>query len=520
MYGILLALVLLIGGPVAVAASGEDVAGLLQEAIKQHDAGDYPAAEKKLARVLDAEPENQVALYYMGMALYGQNRIAEAIDWLEKAAAGQQTIEGLGAFLAGLYIAEGQPGKALAYYEREYRSDSAREPIAYGYAWCLKGLGRPDEAKPIFRRLVDAGGGTADASRYELGAILVEEGAYVSATAQFKSIPADSPYAEAAAAYIESLAPFVRPLSFYGSLEYFYDDNPASSSSDQLGQQARVDSSPGAAITLMANTRRYEFAEDWAAKLQYLFYGLYYSNANASAYDFVSHSLDPGLRWHADRFLNLTLSASLRASWFGGQDYSSAAGGNLVGEWTGWFKRPVKMHAAYTRTRYTDAYESAGGVSSLAYLDADTWAIGVGTDLAFGKSSLNLDYTFSYENTLNKDDPVFGIWAADSRFRMHTLTSSLLWPLNNRLRGLFFIASANYSRRLHPAIQSGELYPSVAGQRLRIDLLMLSAKLQVSLWKKADVNLSLGVERTASNSAATVFDYVRNRYILQISAFY
>ncbi len=512
----LLALALLLITGVAVA----DVQTILGEAIRRYEAGEYAAAEKELARVVTAEPENQAAHYYLGMAYYYQGRTAEAIPWLERAAAGSEPLAGLDAFLAGLYLTVGEVWKALPYYTGAYRTDPNDETVAYGYALGLKDIGRGDEAKAIFRHLAAGTGEVADAARYELGAILVEEGAYVSAVKRFRAVSVDSPYAEAASAYAESLAAFTRPLNLFGSLECFYDDNPASSSSERLGQQARIGGSAGTAVTLMANTRHYELGDTVGAKLQYLFYGLFYHNDDAGAYEFVSHSIEPGLRWHAGRFIDLTLGMDWRAVYLGGQDYSTAIGGSLVAEWRKGRGRSVRLNATYTRTRYTDAYASGSAVSSLEYLDADSYGIGVGSDLNFGRSTLNLDYTFSYEDTLNRDDPRFGTWAADSRFRMHALAATFQSPLRGRLRGVSAIASANYSHRLHPVPQSGELYPSVAGQRLTIDLLVLGARLQVSPWKEADVNLAFGVERTESSSAATAFDYVRNRYFLQLSAFY
>ncbi len=488
----------------------------LEEAIRLYEAGDYPRAQRLLQEVVAAQPQNQTALYYLGVTLYYRQRYEEAIPYLERAAAGPQPLEGLEGFLAGLYLYVGQAGKALPYYARRYRADPTDEEALYGYAFGLRGSGRADEARSLLRQLASGEGEMADAARYELATLLAEEGSYVAALRWLGRIGPDSAYAGAASAYTESLAPYGRPLIPFGVLELFYDDNPASASSDRLGRQGSAGGSQGAAFTAVLDTRRQPLSDQWSVALRYLFYGLFYREREARAYEYSSQSLTPDLRWQLRHDLGLVAALDFGTARYGGQPYSRSGGIALGAEWKRGPGRLSTLRLSCARTRYTDNYGSAGVTSSLQYLDADGCALALGTTVPLGSANLDLGYTYSDEKTLRRDEPGLGTWARDSRSRSHALSAAILWPLPEWARGSRLRATTRYSQRRYPYPQSGELYPAVAGQRLSVELLTLGLRVERALGRH--LTLAAGIDHTRSRSDEPAFDYRRRRYLIQISA--
>lgn len=498
-----------------------DSAALLDEAIKDYESENLDTAKNKIGEILKAEPDNTIALYYMGVILYQQNKSKEAIPYLEKVARSSPSIEGIEALLAGVYLDAGKADKALEYYGKQYKANPEDEETVFHYASSLQGAGREDEAAEFFRQLIQEGGSYADTSRYQLGELLSDRGAYKSAIEQFKAIDPKSPYAEAAGSYIKSLSPFTRLLNFYGSTKFFYNDNPGSVSSDLVNVKQSETGSPGVTLVGLINTRGFELTDRTQAKMEYMFFGTFYFYDEAQNSNFIGHYINPALNYHLGSSIDLELKGDVQLLYFNQQHLSTNLGTTLTSTWTSKKNHSVNLHGAYLRSAYTDSYQSAGSTVSLEYQDAWTLSLGLGTTI-FPKwgGNLTLDYNFNDEHTINEDDAVLGPDARDNRFREHVAQADIALPLPGMLSRLSILGNLNYSYKDYLNTQSGVSFPSAAGKNLTADVLTLGIKIQASLWKAINLKLIAGMEQANSSSIATELDYKRNLYFTQITARY
>src|SRR5262245_31513302 len=66
--------------------SGESPDDLARQGIEAHRRNDVAAAERLYRQALTVAPEHALALHYLGVALYQQKRLDEAIPLLDQAA--------------------------------------------------------------------------------------------------------------------------------------------------------------------------------------------------------------------------------------------------------------------------------------------------------------------------------------------------------------------------------------------------------------------------------------------------
>ncbi|MFQ5465942.1 MAG: tetratricopeptide repeat protein [Thermodesulfobacteriota bacterium] len=499
-----------------------DTAALLDEAIGDYESDNLEVSKGKLNEVLASDPENLTAFYYLGAIHYMQGNAAVAIPYLEKVAQSPTPIEGVEALLADAYLFAGKPGKALAHYGKRYAANPADEQVAFNYASCLQGVGREDEAEVIFERLIEGGGDYADASRYQLGDILAQRGAYGPAAKLFGAIDGTSPYAESARSYMRYLSPLTRLVSLYGSVDFFYDDNPGSTSAERTGLQQAAGGSNGTTLLAMIDTRALEFADSFKAKLGYMYYATLYTEQLANDNDFTGHYINPSLSYRIGPSIDLELKGDAQFFIFNNQWLSTNLGATFTATWTSKSKQSFKIRGAYLDQTYTGSFASTGSpASSLKYQDAITYTFGLGAVLSHEKAgTLALDYTFNDENTVNDNDPVLGPRALDSRFRENAFRADVTLPLRGPLSRLSILGNVSYSHKDYLIRQSGQLYPSAVGRHVQVRTLTHGISAQASLWKAAGLTLSLGMERTISKSIATELDYRRDRFFTKLTAYY
>ncbi|OQY57568.1 MAG: hypothetical protein B6245_16365 [Desulfobacteraceae bacterium 4572_88] len=173
------------------------VAGLLNAAVKHHQAGEFDKAEKIYQEILRLHPDHPDALHLLGVALHQMGRREEAISLIEKAI--QISPENghyhnnLGVVLRDM----GKPAEAVVYYEKalKFTPDYAEAHINMGMAY--KDLGKPDEAIACFQKLLETDPQNAEAY-HNIGLVQKDQGKSDEAIAAYeKAIEIKANYAEA-----------------------------------------------------------------------------------------------------------------------------------------------------------------------------------------------------------------------------------------------------------------------------------------------------------------------------------
>jgi len=301
-------------------STGQARADLLWDAVQDYQFQDLTQSESKLRTVLEQDPDNLMAHYYLGAVLQQQGKVDEAIVHFEMVADAGKPIPGIDETLANAYIAAGLANKALPYVEEKYRQQPSDDSVALQYANVLQFVGRIDEASDIYRRLIDSGSPLADQARFQLGHILVSYGAYVSAVQTMRAIDTNSPYRGAADSYIKALEPVTHPLNIYASVEGFYNDNPGGSSASLIGiAPAFTGGSQGLSLTGMLSSRAFEASRQLHLKLSYLYFGTFYRAQGANQLNFTGHFVNPSIIFKATPKVDFELKGDIQFLDFAGQ---------------------------------------------------------------------------------------------------------------------------------------------------------------------------------------------------------
>lgn len=508
-------------------ATGAQAEGtsLLSEAIQHYQFQDFEKAEHSLEEVLNAEPENVTAHYYLGLVLQQTGKVKDALPHLEIAARSEAPPEGIEGTLASAYMTAGEPNKALPYYRKQHQAFPDNEGITFQYASALQAAGNERESSALFQSLIARNGQYADPSRYQIGVTLSGFGAYSSAVEQFKAVDPKSPYGNAAKAYIDALAPSTKPINVYLSAEHFYNDNPSTSSATITATEAAGGGSLGDSFIGQVSTRGMQISDRLQAKLGYLYYGTFYAKDFAKDNNFVGHFINPSLTYHFTSKDTVNLKGDVQFYYFNQQKLSSNYGGTLTVTHNMDGGHSANLHAAYIDKTYTGSYSSGGTISTLKYLDARNWSAGIGGTVVASQgwpASLSVDYTFSDERNKSNTDATLNTKAQDSRYHDHAASVDLTLP--TPLDGFFsrfsLAGNLNYSRKDYPNVQSGNVYSDVTGQKIKVRSLTWGGKLKIEIWEKISLNAVLGYEQNMSHSHTSTLTYDTNRYYGQLSAYY
>jgi len=525
MRWIVIAAVLLL--PICVVGTAH--ADLLSEAIQDYQFQDLEQSETKLRRVLQQNPRNLMAHYYLGAVLQQQGKIDEAITHFEEVANSEQPIAGIQDALAAAYIAAGKGEKALPYLEKKYQQNAADDNVSFQYAVALQASGSADKATEIYQRLIDSKSLLADQARFQLGQILVSYGAYTSAVETMKPIEPNSPYGAAAKNYMDALKPVTRPFSIYVSAEGFYHDNPGSTSSSTLGiASAFTGGSQGLTLIGSLNTRALEATQRLHLKLGYLYYGTFYRVAGAKQFNFVGHFVNPSMIYKFSPSTDLELKGDIQFYYFGQQKLSTNVGGTATLTYRSAAGNSLNAHLSYLDKKYSKSFLSSGILTSLEYLNARATGIGAGTTLTSSSlvkdwnASLSLDYTYNDEKPKNtgSTNATLAAKSLDSRYKEHAVRANLTLPFGLGSAPISLLANASYSYRDFSNIQSANTYASAAGLHMKSAMLVAGAKLQVVLLKDIGLTFGIGGESTISHSHASELTYKANRYYATLSAAY
>jgi len=498
-----------------------DTSTILNAAIDDYQHQKLDASRQKLNEVLKNDPENIYAHYYLGIVLYQKGKNDKAIVHLEKVANSPKPLEGVEGVLAGAYLAAGHAEKALPYFTKAYQANPDDETTAFQYASSLQGVGKLKDAKKIYKQLVESKGEYADPARYQLGQMLAQQGSPVAATRLFRAINPHSPYAGAAQSYLKALEPSTKPFSVYASAEYFYNNNPGSASANLIQGAITGGGSQGVTLLGVVSTRNYELTDKFKGKLSYMYYGTFHQQDLAKDNDFVGHFINPVLSYKLTPSINLDMKGEIQFFFFNQQMLSTNLGTVFTATWTNPEGQSLGAHFGFLQKFYTGNYLGTGApATSLEYLDAKTWSAGLGATLVVPGwgASIQTDYTFNNELTDKTSDPQLGAKALDSRFIEHAISVDVTIPLPGILSRFSILGNLNYSYKDYLNQQSGQVYPSVTGQNIKVILLTRGVKAQVLVWEKFGLTLAGGAERTTSHSLASEVTYESNKYYGQLSA--
>ncbi|HKI62856.1 MAG TPA: tetratricopeptide repeat protein, partial [Mariprofundaceae bacterium] len=510
-------------------SAGQARADLLSDAIQDYQFQDFTQSESKLRQLLQQNPDNLMAHYYLGAVLQQQGKLDEAITHYEIVATAPHPIQGIEATLANAYIAAGRADKALPYLETNALQHPSDDDAALQYATALQADGQVDAASAIYRRLINGNSRLADQARFQLGQMLVSDGAYVSAVQVMKTIDPNSSYGSAAKTYIEALKPITRPLNVYVSVEGFYNDNPGGTSSSLIGTTTAVSGgSQGLTLVAAVNTRDFEASPHLRLKLGYLFSGTYYRSKTAKQLNFTGHFIYPSALYAISPDNDVELKGDIQLFALGGQKLATNLGGTLTATHHIAGGHSLNIHGSYLDKRFTKNYLASGVLASLEYLDARSTGVGAGATLMGSalikdwNGTVAVDYTYSDEKPKNSGsaDPALATKALDSHFREHAARVNISMPMGLADSRMALLVNANYSYKDFTNLQSGSVYPSAIGLHMKSIMLTTGAKLQMLAWKEGRLNFSIGMDYTASHSQASELTYKSNRYFAALSAAY
>lgn len=135
----------------------------LDLAVRHHNAGDLPAAEKLYRQILKSDPDQPVALHLLGVIAMQVGRHDVAEETIKKAIAIKpdyaEAHNNLGAALKG----QRRLADAVASYESAIRIDPGFANAHYNLANVLKDLGRADDSLEPYRKAISINPEYADA---------------------------------------------------------------------------------------------------------------------------------------------------------------------------------------------------------------------------------------------------------------------------------------------------------------------------------------------------------------------
>ncbi len=120
------------------------------------EAGDYQEAVASLEQATGAQPENEAAHYYLGMAHFHLQQYPEALQAFRQAKQLAPMRPGVGLYIGRVYVQQGAFDEAIAAYQQELGKLSGRQQaetlVAMGQVYAQ--AGRLDEARDVLAHAV------------------------------------------------------------------------------------------------------------------------------------------------------------------------------------------------------------------------------------------------------------------------------------------------------------------------------------------------------------------------------
>ena len=501
----------------------EQEAVAFQSAVMDYQFQDFKEAEYKFRKIIEKNPDNISAHYYMGMVLQQTGKPKEAVSHLEFVMEKSKTVPVMGIedALSAAYSAAGMHEKALPFHKKKYEENKENDALAFAYAKGLQSAGDIPASRAMYQNLIDKKSPYSDAARFQMAQIIIGNKAYATAIEQLNEIDEESPYGPAAKSYKEALAPAVKPFNLYVASEWFNNNNASSGGSRINNQSSARIGSHGLTQIVSLTSRGYELTEKLKAKLGYVYYGMFHRNMDAKSNDFVGHFLNPSLAYQLTPSINTELKGDIQYFYYAHQRLSINLGGTLKAKWTSAGGDNITVHSNLISKKYTTQFLSSGPTtpgtySSLSYLDARSAGIGIAGTLMdeSQKGSLTADYTFTMDRPRHtrSADNTLALKSADSKYNEHSIRINGTLPLTKWSSKASLLGNTSYSYKyyLNPQDAGGLVYTGLGGQHVKATTLVYGIKLQISdIFKVGgyDVNGNVGYEQTIANSAAGALTY-------------
>lgn len=155
--------------------SAEELKSLFQEALRLHQTGQFPEADKLYLQVLEDQPEYAPASYMRGMLVKAQGKAEAARSCLDQAVRHAPRYADAWAALGRLDHAEGRYAEAVDAYRNVLAVRPGSVEVLNDLGLALGYLGQAKEAIEVLRRAVAASPNDVD-SHFNLGVIFQKSG--------------------------------------------------------------------------------------------------------------------------------------------------------------------------------------------------------------------------------------------------------------------------------------------------------------------------------------------------------
>jgi len=162
------------------------IGDLLQQAVREHQAGRLDAAERLYNQVLRGDPRNHNALNLLGLIAQTRGKQAEAIALFDRALAAKPAFADAAFNRANVLLAQQEHAQAEASFRQALTLNPMHADARLNLGSLLHSLGRMDDAAQVFRDAVRAAPGDARA-HYNLGRCLRDLQDLAGAEAAFKA---------------------------------------------------------------------------------------------------------------------------------------------------------------------------------------------------------------------------------------------------------------------------------------------------------------------------------------------
>jgi tetratricopeptide (TPR) repeat protein len=163
-----------------------DVQQALEQAIQLHGAGDLPKAEHIYNQVLQANPNQPVALHLLGVIAHQVGRNDAAVNLISKALSIQPDYGVAHGNLGNALLGLGHLEQAINSYQTALTIDPENLEAQYNIGNALKQLGRLEDAIACYRKVLVINPDIAEAHN-NLGNVLQEQGKLDEAIASYNS---------------------------------------------------------------------------------------------------------------------------------------------------------------------------------------------------------------------------------------------------------------------------------------------------------------------------------------------
>ncbi len=185
-YSTVVVVVLVIVAPAALAQQQQPNPDFVS-ALNSIEAGEYAQARTALQRVVKAEPDNEAAWYYLGVAEYMTENLEEAVQAFQEALKLAPKRVGIRLYIGRIYEAQGALQEAIGVYEQEvFRAKGPQKAevlVALGRVYSE--TGSLNEARQVLREAVEIEANYVEAL-YHLGRSEMQLEEYADAIETFK----------------------------------------------------------------------------------------------------------------------------------------------------------------------------------------------------------------------------------------------------------------------------------------------------------------------------------------------